>query len=98
MVSAAEFEVTHGRFIFRCCNLFSGELLSPVCGDGMEGAGADEAGAASSSVVVDSDDSLPQPTPIPLVETIDEPLGPDIIAGTPGTSSVFQSALVTPPE
>lgn len=81
----------------QCC-AFAGELLSPVCVDGMEGPGADEAGAASSSVVVDSDDSLPQPTPIPLVETIDEPLGPDIIAGTPGTSSVFQSALVTPPE
>lgn len=77
--------------------VFAGELLSPLCVDGMDGAGADEAGAASSSVV-DSDDSLPQPTPIPLVETIDEPLGPDIIAGTPGTSSVFQSALVTPPE
>ncbi|XP_016428418.1 baculoviral IAP repeat-containing protein 6-like [Sinocyclocheilus rhinocerous] len=73
-------------------DILTGELLSPVCVDGMEGAGADEAGAASSSVVVDSDDSLPQPTPIPLVETIDEPLGPDIIAGTPGTSSVFQSA------
>ncbi|XP_050990219.1 baculoviral IAP repeat-containing protein 6 isoform X2 [Labeo rohita] len=72
-------------------DILAGELLSPVCADGMEGAGADEAGAAAASVV-DSDDSLPQPTPIPLVETIDEPLGPDIIAGTPGTSSVFQSA------
>lgn len=69
-----------------------------MCVDGMEGAGADEAGAASSSVMADTDDSLLQPTPIPLVETIDEPLGPDIIAGTPGTSSVFQSALVTLPE
>uniref|UniRef100_A0A673KPC9 Dual E2 ubiquitin-conjugating enzyme/E3 ubiquitin-protein ligase BIRC6 n=1 Tax=Sinocyclocheilus rhinocerous TaxID=307959 RepID=A0A673KPC9_9TELE len=69
-------------------DILAGELLSPVCVDGMEGAGADEAGAASSSVVVDSDDSLPQPTPIPLVETIDEPLGPDIIAGAPPLSSL----------
>uniref|UniRef100_A0A8C1V3E6 Dual E2 ubiquitin-conjugating enzyme/E3 ubiquitin-protein ligase BIRC6 n=1 Tax=Cyprinus carpio TaxID=7962 RepID=A0A8C1V3E6_CYPCA len=69
-------------------DILAGELLSPVCLDGMEGAGADEAGAASSSVVVDSDDSLPQPTPIPLVPTIDEPLGPDIIAGAPPLSSL----------
>lgn len=76
------------------CPLSSGELLSPGSLDGMdEGAVGEEAGASSSSAGIDSD-SLAQPTPIPLVETIDEALAPDIIAGTPGTSSVFQSALV----
>ncbi|XP_037398087.1 baculoviral IAP repeat-containing protein 6 isoform X3 [Pygocentrus nattereri] len=74
-------------------DILAGELLSPVCLDGMEeGAVGDEAGASSSSAGLDSDDSLPQPTPLTLVETIDEPLGPDLIAGTPGTSSAFQSA------
>uniref|UniRef100_A0A8C7PI60 Dual E2 ubiquitin-conjugating enzyme/E3 ubiquitin-protein ligase BIRC6 n=1 Tax=Oncorhynchus mykiss TaxID=8022 RepID=A0A8C7PI60_ONCMY len=73
-------------------DILAGELLSPGSLDGMdEGAVGEEAGA-SSSAGIDSDDSLAQPTPIPLVETIDEALSPDIIAGTPGTSSVFQSA------
>lgn len=63
-----------------------------------DGAAGEEAGASSSSAGADSsDDSLPQPAPIPLVDSIDEALAPDIIAGTPGTSSVFQSALVGPP-
>lgn len=57
-----------------------------------EGAVGEEAGASA----VDSDDSLPQPTPIPLVETMDEALPPDMLTGTPGTSSVFQSAWVPP--
>ncbi|KAG9344610.1 hypothetical protein JZ751_011282 [Albula glossodonta] len=70
-------------------DILAGELLSPVSLEGMEeGAVGEEAGASA----VDSDDSLPQPTPIPLVETMDEALAPDIISGTPGTSSVFQSA------
>ncbi|XP_064788418.1 baculoviral IAP repeat-containing protein 6 isoform X5 [Oncorhynchus masou masou] len=73
-------------------DILAGELLSPGSLDGMdEGAVGEEAGA-SSSAGIDSDDSLAQPTPIPLVETIDEAMSPDIIAGTPGTSSVFQSA------
>lgn len=55
---------------------------------------AEEAGASSSTAGADSDDSLPQPPTIPLVESIDEGLVPDIIAGTTGTSSVFQSAWV----
>jgi len=56
----------------------------------------EEAGASSSTAGADSDDSLPQSAPIPLVESIDEALVPDIIAGTTGTSSVFQSAWVAP--
>ncbi|XP_028844057.1 baculoviral IAP repeat-containing protein 6 isoform X2 [Denticeps clupeoides] len=72
-------------------DILAGELLSPMSLEGMEeGAVGDEAGASSSSV--DPDDALPQPTPIPLVETIDDTLTPDILAGTPGSSSVFQSA------
>ncbi|XP_018580423.1 baculoviral IAP repeat-containing protein 6 isoform X3 [Scleropages formosus] len=70
-------------------DILAGELLSPGTLEGMEeGAVGEEAGASA----VDSDDSLAQPTPIPLVESIDEALAPDIIAGTPGTHSVFQSA------
>ncbi|XP_035610136.1 baculoviral IAP repeat-containing protein 6 isoform X15 [Oncorhynchus keta] len=73
-------------------DILAGELLSSGSLDGMdEGVVGEEAGA-SSSAGIDSDDSLAQPTPIPHVETIDEALSPDIIAGTPGTSSVFQSA------
>lgn len=49
----------------------------------------EEAGASSSTAGADSDDSLPQPPSLPLVESIDETLVPDIIAGTTGTSSVF---------
>lgn len=75
--------------------MFAGELLSPVSLDGLdEVVAAEEAGASSSAVGADSDDSLPQPPTIPLVESIDEGLVPDIIAGTAGTSSVFQSAWV----
>lgn len=40
-----------------------------------------EPGASSASAAPDSDDCLSQPTPIALVESIDEALGPDIIAG-----------------
>lgn len=70
-----------------------GELLSPGPLDVMDEVG-EEAGASSSTAVPDSDDSLPQPQSVPLVESIDEALVPDIIAGTPGTTSVFQSAWV----
>lgn len=53
----------------------------------------EEAGASSSSVGADLDDAQPQPAPIPLVESIDEALVPDIIAGA-ANSSVFQSEWV----
>ncbi|XP_055758242.1 baculoviral IAP repeat-containing protein 6 isoform X20 [Salvelinus fontinalis] len=69
-------------------DILAGELLSPGSLDGMdEGAVGEEAGT-SSSAGIDSDDSLAQPTPIPLVETIDEALAPDIIAGAPPLSSL----------
>lgn len=42
-----------------------------------------EAGASCASAAADSDDSLSQPSSIALVESIDEALVPDIIAGTP---------------
>lgn len=61
-----------------------------------EVAGGEDAGASSSSAGADSDDSLPQPAPIPLVESIDEAPVPDIIYGTTGASSVFQSAWIAP--
>ncbi|XP_035388620.1 baculoviral IAP repeat-containing protein 6 isoform X8 [Electrophorus electricus] len=62
-------------------DILAGELLSPVGLDGLEeGAVSEEPGPASSSGGADSDDSLPQATPLTLVETIDEPLGPDLIA------------------
>uniref|UniRef100_A0A3Q3KMW9 Dual E2 ubiquitin-conjugating enzyme/E3 ubiquitin-protein ligase BIRC6 n=1 Tax=Monopterus albus TaxID=43700 RepID=A0A3Q3KMW9_MONAL len=70
-------------------DILAGELLSPGSLDIMdEGAVGDEAGASSSSAGADSDDSLPQPAPIPLVESIDEALVPDIIAGAPPLSSL----------
>lgn len=74
-----------------------GELLSPASLDAMDEVVVvcEEAGASSSSAVADSEDSLSQPASIPLVESIDEALVPDIIAGTTGTSSEFQSAWVT---
>ncbi|MEQ2215101.1 hypothetical protein XENOCAPTIV_027469, partial [Xenoophorus captivus] len=80
---------TDASFVF----LVQGELMSPGSLDAMEEvvAGGEEAGASSSSAVADPDDSLAQPSSSPLVETIDEALVPDIIAGTTGTSTVFQS-------
>uniref|UniRef100_A0A3B4VL83 Baculoviral IAP repeat containing 6 n=1 Tax=Seriola dumerili TaxID=41447 RepID=A0A3B4VL83_SERDU len=70
-------------------DILAGELLSPGSLDVMEEvAVGEEAGASSSSVGADSDDSLPQPAPIPLVESIDEALVPDIIAGAPPLSSL----------
>ncbi|XP_076848185.1 LOW QUALITY PROTEIN: dual E2 ubiquitin-conjugating enzyme/E3 ubiquitin-protein ligase BIRC6 [Brachyhypopomus gauderio] len=70
-------------------DILAGELLSPVGLDGMEeGAVGEDPGTASSSAGADSDDSLPQATPLTLVETIDEPLGPDLIAGAPPLSSL----------
>lgn len=81
--------------------LVPGELLSPssldaideVVGVGEEGAAASSSSAAAAA---DSDDSLLQSVSVPLVESIDEALVPDIIAGTAGASSVFQSAWVAP--
>ncbi|XP_035519765.1 baculoviral IAP repeat-containing protein 6 [Morone saxatilis] len=70
-------------------DILAGELLSPGSLDVMdEVALGEEAGASSSSAGADSDDSLPQPAPIPLVESIDEALVPDIIAGAPPLSSL----------
>ncbi|XP_062862910.1 baculoviral IAP repeat-containing protein 6 isoform X2 [Trichomycterus rosablanca] len=78
-------------------DILAGELMSPGGVDVMEeGAVGDEAAASSSSsssAVADPDDPLPQPTPLALVDTMDEPLGPDLIAGTHhGSASAFQSA------
>lgn len=61
---------------------------------------SDEAAApcsSSSLLAVDPDEPLPQPPPLVLVATMEEVLGPDLIAGTPGNSVAFQSTLVTPP-
>ncbi|KAJ8014186.1 hypothetical protein DPEC_G00037640 [Dallia pectoralis] len=70
-------------------DILAGELLSPGSLDGMdEGASGEEAGASSSSAGIDSDDSLAQPTPIPLVETMEDALAPEIIAGAPPLSSL----------
>ncbi|KAM4615408.1 dual E2 ubiquitin-conjugating enzyme/E3 ubiquitin-protein ligase BIRC6 [Polymixia lowei] len=70
-------------------DILAGELLSPGSLDAMdEVAAGEEAGASSSSAGADSDDSLPQAAPIPLVESIDEALAPDIIAGAPPLSSL----------
>ncbi|XP_019902909.2 baculoviral IAP repeat-containing protein 6 isoform X17 [Esox lucius] len=70
-------------------DILAGELLSPGSLDGMdEGASGEEAGASSSSAGIDSDDSLAQPSPIPLVETMEEALAPEIIAGAPPLSSL----------
>ena len=62
--------------------------MSPVSLDGMDEVVCEEACASSSSVGADSDDSLPQPSSIPLVESIDEAMVPDIISGTAGFSWV----------
>ncbi|TKS85134.1 Baculoviral IAP repeat-containing protein 6 [Collichthys lucidus] len=70
-------------------DILAGELLTPGSLDVMdEVAVGEEAGASSSSAGADSDDSLPQAAPIPLVESIDEALVPDIIAGAPPLSSL----------
>lgn len=60
--------------------VFSGEQLSSVSLDAIEEVVVDP-GASSASAAPDCDDSLGQPTPIALVESIDEALVPDIIAG-----------------
>ncbi|XP_069036040.1 baculoviral IAP repeat-containing protein 6 isoform X3 [Lepisosteus oculatus] len=66
-------------------DILAGELMSPVSVEVMEdGAIGEETGASAG----DSDDSLQQPTAIPLVETIDEALAPDIISGAPPLSSL----------
>ncbi|XP_059504666.1 baculoviral IAP repeat-containing protein 6 isoform X9 [Stegostoma tigrinum] len=65
-------------------DILAGELLSPVTIETMEeGAVGEDAGASTA----DSDDTLPQPPVIPLVESIDEPLTPDI-TGAPSASSL----------
>ncbi|GCB61656.1 dual E2 ubiquitin-conjugating enzyme/E3 ubiquitin-protein ligase BIRC6 isoform X1 [Scyliorhinus torazame] len=65
-------------------DILAGELLSPVAVETMEeGAVGEDAGPSAA----DSDDSLPQPPVIPLVESIDEPLTPDI-TGAPSASSL----------
>ncbi|XP_072565882.1 dual E2 ubiquitin-conjugating enzyme/E3 ubiquitin-protein ligase BIRC6 isoform X5 [Paramormyrops kingsleyae] len=65
-------------------DILAGELLSPATLEGMdEGAAVEEAGVA-----VDSDETLPQPTPVPLGETLDEALAPDIIAGAAPLASL----------
>uniref|UniRef100_H3CIY4 Dual E2 ubiquitin-conjugating enzyme/E3 ubiquitin-protein ligase BIRC6 n=1 Tax=Tetraodon nigroviridis TaxID=99883 RepID=H3CIY4_TETNG len=67
--------------------LTAGEQLSSVSLDAMEEVVV-EPGASSASAAPDCDDSLSQPTPIALVESIDEALVPDIIAGAPPLSSL----------
>uniref|UniRef100_A0A668S363 Dual E2 ubiquitin-conjugating enzyme/E3 ubiquitin-protein ligase BIRC6 n=1 Tax=Oreochromis aureus TaxID=47969 RepID=A0A668S363_OREAU len=70
-------------------DILAGELLSPGSLDVMdEVVVGDEAGTSSSSAGADSEDSLSQTAPIPLVESIDEALVPDIIAGAPPLSSL----------
>uniref|UniRef100_A0AAX7TAX9 Dual E2 ubiquitin-conjugating enzyme/E3 ubiquitin-protein ligase BIRC6 n=1 Tax=Astatotilapia calliptera TaxID=8154 RepID=A0AAX7TAX9_ASTCA len=70
-------------------DILAGELLSPGSLDVMdEVVVCEEAGTSSSSAGADSEDSLSQPAPIPLVESIDEALVPDIIAGAPPLSSL----------
>lgn len=85
------------------CHPCAGELLAPGSLEGMDEGGAmgEEAGAAaacaSACAGAEPEEALAQPSPLPLVESIDEALAPDLIAGTPGSSSsVFQSALVFP--
>lgn len=61
--------------------------------DAMEEVVVVEPGASSASAAPDCDESLSQPTPIALVESIDEALVPDIIAGS-GTLSYRFCILV----
>ncbi|KYO23912.1 baculoviral IAP repeat-containing protein 6 isoform A [Alligator mississippiensis] len=64
-------------------DILAGELLAPIAAEAMEeGAMGEDAGASAG----DSDDSLQQST-VQLVETIDEPLTPDI-TGAPPLSSL----------
>ncbi|XP_054605954.2 dual E2 ubiquitin-conjugating enzyme/E3 ubiquitin-protein ligase BIRC6 isoform X4 [Nothobranchius furzeri] len=69
-------------------DILAGELLTPSSLDAMDEVVVvgDEVGASSSSAAADSDDSLVQPSTIPLLESID--LVPDIIAGAPPLSSL----------
>ncbi|XP_039594997.1 baculoviral IAP repeat-containing protein 6 isoform X2 [Polypterus senegalus] len=61
-------------------DILAGELLTPILLDSVdEGIVAEEPGASAG----DSDDSLQQPNAIPLVESIDEALAPDIAGATP---------------
>lgn len=53
-----------------------------------------EPGASCASAAADSDDSLSQPSSIALVESIDEALVPDIIAGTTFSIQTHSCRLV----
>lgn len=70
--------------------LSPGEQLSSVSLDPMEEVVGVEAGASSASAAPDCDDSLSQPSSIALVESIDEALVPDIIAGATTSKQCFQ--------
>ncbi|CAJ0938650.1 unnamed protein product [Ranitomeya imitator] len=65
-------------------DILAGELLAPIASEALDEAGLGEEAAASAG---DSDDSLQQSSVIPLVETVDEPLTPDI-TGAPPLSSL----------
>ncbi|CAH2249474.1 baculoviral IAP repeat-containing 6 isoform X1 [Pelobates cultripes] len=58
-------------------DILAGELLAPIAAEALDdGAMGEEAGASAA----DSDDVLQQSSVLPLVETVDEPLTPDISA------------------
>uniref|UniRef100_A0A3Q2D0E3 Baculoviral IAP repeat containing 6 n=1 Tax=Cyprinodon variegatus TaxID=28743 RepID=A0A3Q2D0E3_CYPVA len=69
-------------------DILAGELTSPGSLDAMDEAVGEEAGASCSSAVADSDDSLAQPPPIPLVETMDDALMFLLSKGAPPLSSL----------
>ncbi|XP_055083393.1 baculoviral IAP repeat-containing protein 6 isoform X2 [Periophthalmus magnuspinnatus] len=75
-------------------DILAGELQSPVSLDVMEDVPAPDDAASSSSAggSVDCEETLPPSAPVPLVESLDEGLVPDIIAGTANNAAVFQSA------
>uniref|UniRef100_A0AAV2JLI0 Dual E2 ubiquitin-conjugating enzyme/E3 ubiquitin-protein ligase BIRC6 n=1 Tax=Knipowitschia caucasica TaxID=637954 RepID=A0AAV2JLI0_KNICA len=75
-------------------DILGGELQAPVGLDSMDDMVAPEDAASTSSAggSVESDEPLP-PSVVPLVESIDDGLVPDILSGTQhNNSTVFQSA------
>ncbi|CAH2249478.1 baculoviral IAP repeat-containing 6 [Pelobates cultripes] len=65
-------------------DILAGELLAPIAAEALDdGAMGEEAGASAA----DSDDVLQQSSVLPLVETVDEPLTPDI-SGAPPLSAL----------
>ncbi|CAF94074.1 unnamed protein product, partial [Tetraodon nigroviridis] len=76
-------------------DILTGEQLSSVSLDAMEEVVV-EPGASSASAAPDCDDSLSQPTPIALVESIDEALVPDIIAASSNDLSTAQQMVSDP--